>query len=138
MAEENISQEFRVKNMDKTRNYLIEEINWNELMRKNHKTFCTTLKYIEHILILASSIAECISVSAFAYFTGIPIEITSSAIRLKICAIAAVIKKSKSIIKKKKNKNDKIVLLSKSILNSIGVLIPMALIDFVISHDELF
>ena len=138
MAEENISQEFRVKNMDKTRNYLIEEINWNELMRKNHKTFCTTLNYIEHILILASSIAEYISVSAFAYFTGIPIEITSSAIRLKICAIAAVIKKSKSIIKKKKNKNDKIVLLSKSILNSIGVLIPMALIDFVISHDELF
>ena len=138
MAEENISQEFRVKNMDKTRNYLIEEINWNELMRKNHKTFCTTLKYIEHILILASSIAECISVSAFAYFTGIPIEITSSAIRLKICAIAAIIKKSKSIIKKKKNKHDKIVLLAKSILNSIGVLIPMALIDFVISHDELF
>ena len=138
MAEENISQEFRVKNMDKTRNYLIEEINWNELMRKNHKTFCTTLKYIEHILILASSIAECISVSAFAYFTGIPIEITSSAIRLKICAIAAIIKKSKPIIKKKKNKHDKIVLLAKSILNSIGVLIPMALIDFVISHDELF
>ena len=138
MAEENISQEFRVKNMDKTRNYLIEEINWNELMRKNHKTFCTTLKYIEHILILASSIAECISVSAFAYFTGIPIEITSSAIRLKICAIAAIIKKSKPIIKKKKNKHDKIVLLAKSILNSIGVLIPMALIDFVISYDELF
>ena len=138
MAEENISQEFRVKNMDKTRNYLIEEINWNELMRKNHKTFCTTLKYIERILVLASSIAECISVSAFAYFTGIPIEITSSAIRLKICAIAAIIKKSKPIIKKKKNKHDKIVLLAKSILNSIGVLIPMALIDFVISHDELF
>ena len=138
MAEENISQEFRVKNMDKTRNYLIEEINWNELMRKNHKTFCTTLKYIEHILILASSIAECISVSAFAYFTGIPIEITSSAIRLKICAIAAIIKKSKPIIKKKKNKHDKIVLLAKSKLNSIEVLISKALIDSILIVTNLF
>ena len=29
MAEENISQEFRLKNMNETRNYLIEEINLN-------------------------------------------------------------------------------------------------------------
>ena len=107
-------------------------------MRKNHKTFCTTLKYIEHILILASSIAECISVSAFAYFTGIPIEITSSAIRLKICAIAAGIKKYKSIIKKKKKKHDKIVLLVKYKLNSIEVLISKALIDSVIVMMNFF
>ena len=29
MSEENISQEFRLKNTDETRNYLIEEINQN-------------------------------------------------------------------------------------------------------------
>ena len=29
MSEENISQEFRLKNIDETRNYLIEEINQN-------------------------------------------------------------------------------------------------------------
>ena len=33
---------------------------------------------------------------------GIPVGITSSAVGLKICAIAAIIKKYKSIIKKKK------------------------------------
>ena len=37
MAEENKSQEFRLKNIDKTRNYLIEEINQNKLMDKKHK-----------------------------------------------------------------------------------------------------
>ena len=36
MSEENISQEFRLKNLDETRNYLIEEINQNELMREKH------------------------------------------------------------------------------------------------------
>ena len=56
MAEENISQEFRFKNIDETRNYLIVEINRNELMSKKHKQVCTTLNYIEHFLILGSTI----------------------------------------------------------------------------------
>ena len=34
MTEENISQEFRLKNVDETRNYLIQEINRNKLMSK--------------------------------------------------------------------------------------------------------
>ena len=136
MAEENISQEFRLKNIDETRNYLIEEINRNELMSKKHKKVCTTLNYIEHFLILASTITGCISISAFASLIGILIGITSSAIGLKICAITAGIKKYKSIIKKKKKKHDKTVLLAKSKLNSIGVLISNALIDSIISHNE--
>ena len=37
MAQEIISQEFRLKNIDKTRNYLIEEINRNKLMSTKHK-----------------------------------------------------------------------------------------------------
>ena len=36
MPEETISQEFRFKNMDETKNYLIEEINQNELMSKKY------------------------------------------------------------------------------------------------------
>ena len=52
MAQENITQEFILKNIDETRNYLIEEINRNELMSKKHKKVCTTLNYIEPFLIL--------------------------------------------------------------------------------------
>ena len=37
MADENISQEFRLKNIDETKNYFIEEINQNHLMMKMHK-----------------------------------------------------------------------------------------------------
>ena len=71
-------------------------------MIRKHKKVCTTLNYIEHFIILASTINGCISVSVSASLLGIPIGITSSAIQLKICAIAAGIKKYKSIIKKKK------------------------------------
>ena len=104
---------------------------------KKHKRVCTTLNYIEHFLILASTITGYISISAFASLLDIPIGITSSAIGLKICAITSGIKKYKSIIKKKK-KHDKIVLLAKSKLKSIEVLTSNALIDSDISHDDFF
>ena len=44
-------------------------------------------------------------------FVGIPTGITSSAIRLRVCAIAAKIKKYKSRIKKKKKNHDTVALL---------------------------
>ena len=61
MAEENIIQEFILKNIDETRNYLIEEINLNRLMSKKQKKVCTTLNYIEQFLIVGSTITGCIS-----------------------------------------------------------------------------
>ena len=50
MAEEKVSQEFRQKNIDEKRNYLIEVINRNKLMNNKHKKVCTTLNYTEHFL----------------------------------------------------------------------------------------
>ena len=67
---------------------------------------------------------------------GIPKGITISAIGLKICAIAAGIKKYKSISKKKKKKHHKTVLLAKSKSNGIKVLISKTLIDSVVNHGE--
>ena len=64
----------------------------------------------------------------------IPIGITSSEVRLKICAITASIKNYKSIIKK--NKQYKKVLLAKSKLSTREVLISMALTDLYISQDK--
>ena len=37
MAEENISQEFRLKNVDETRNYFLAEIKETKFMSKKHK-----------------------------------------------------------------------------------------------------
>ena len=78
-----------MKNIDETRNYLIEETNRNKLMSKKHKKVCTTLNYIEQSLILAYTITGCVSISVFASLIGIPMGITSSAIESKICAITA-------------------------------------------------
>ena len=105
-------------------------------MTEKHKKICTTLNCIEHFIILASSVTGYISISAFCSLIGVPIGINSYAIGLKICQIAAGIKKYKSIIKKRKKKHDEIVLLAKPKLNKIEVLISKDLIDLIISHDE--
>ena len=78
-----MSQEFRLKNIDETRNYFLQEIEQNELMSKKHKKVCRALNYIEYFLILASIITRYTSISAFASLIGIPIGIMSSAIGLK-------------------------------------------------------
>ena len=86
-----ISVEIRLNNIDGTRNYVTEKINQNELNKKNKK-FCTTLDYFEDFLTLSSTVTAGVYISAFAYLFGIPIGITSSALGLKTCAIAAGIK----------------------------------------------
>ena len=97
----------------KKKRFLKKKQNQLTLMSREHKRVCTILDYIESFLILVSTITECISISAFAYLLGIPIGITSFTTGLKNCAIAAGIKKYKSIIKKPKNKHKKTILLAK-------------------------
>ena len=76
-------------------------MNQNELMSKKHKKVCRVLNYIDHSLIVISTITGCVYISAFASIVAIPLRITSSAIGLKICVITAGIKTYKSIIKLK-------------------------------------
>ena len=46
MIEENISQEFRLKIIDETRNYFLKEIKQNELVSKKHKKgLCNSKSY---------------------------------------------------------------------------------------------
>ena len=53
MAEE-ANLEFGFKNVDETRNYLIEKINHNDLMSKKYKKRCKHLDYVQHLLLLVS------------------------------------------------------------------------------------
>ena len=80
IAKENISQEFRLKNIDETRNYFIEEINQNDLMSKKHKKVSTTLNYIEYLRILVSTVTGCNSICDFPSLVDFPIAIMSSAV----------------------------------------------------------
>ena len=112
MTEEAIL-EFRLGKINETRNYLLEEIKFNDLTREKYKKTCKYLNYVKHLLIIVSIVIGFVSISVFASLVCVPVGLTNSAVGIKICAITTAIKKYKSIIKKKKKKHDKIVLLGK-------------------------
>ena len=67
MAEET-RLEFRLRKINETRNYLLDEITHNDLMnllREKYKKTCKYLNYLENLLILVSTITGCFSISAF-------------------------------------------------------------------------
>ena len=59
MIQEKVNQEFRLKNINGTRNYFVVEVKQNELMSKTHKKVFTTLSYIEQFFIFTSTVTKC-------------------------------------------------------------------------------
>ena len=52
MTEEDISQQFRLKQIKEIKNYFIKEVDQNELLSNKNKKTCAALNQIEHILTL--------------------------------------------------------------------------------------
>ena len=123
MTDESISREFRLKNINETRNYYIEEISLNEMMSKRHEIVCRVFNCVKNLLISVSTETGYVSISDFASLIGVPVGIVGSTIGLQIFVLTAAIKKYKTIIKKRKH--DKIVSLANSKLNSIEVFIRL-------------
>ena len=67
---------------------LLDEIKNNDIMSEKYKKTCKYLNYVENLLILSSKITGCVSISVFSSLVCVPLEITSSAVGKKICAIA--------------------------------------------------
>ena len=114
----NISQELRLKNIDEIRNYLLQEIKQYELMSKKHKKVCTTLNYNLYNCWIYFNFCFC-------FLAWYPYRNYEFCNRIKICTIAAKIKKYKSVIEKKKTKHNKIVFRANSKLNSIEVFLKL-------------
>ena len=75
---EEASLEFRLRKINETRNYLLDEIKHNGLMSDKYKKTCRYLNYVEHLLILISTITGCVAIYAFASLVDILVGITSS------------------------------------------------------------
>ena len=78
------SLKFRFKEIDKRRNCLLEEIKHNNLMSQKYKKTFKYLNYVEHWLILASTVTGCVSIPAFGLLVCLPAGITSFAEGTKI------------------------------------------------------
>ena len=107
MTEENITQEFRLKNVEEIKNLFIKEIDQKKLMSKRHKKnvfdfkLCWTLSYF-------SFCGNWIfSNFCFCFFVWYSYRNHKFCAGLKICSITTGIKKYKPIITKKKRSKTK-------------------------------
>ena len=81
------SLEFRLRKIDETRNHILDEKKFNDLMSEKDMKTCKYLNYVEQLIVLVSTVFGCISISAFASLVAIPVGFTSSVVGIKICAI---------------------------------------------------
>ena len=111
MAEENINQKVRLKNIEEITNSFIKDIHQNKLISNKHIKVCKTILYWTISYFSFYNYWKYFNF-AFFFFTRYSYKYYGSVIGLKICAITTAIKKYNSIIKRKKKKHDKIVLLT--------------------------
>ena len=98
--------------------------------------YVTTFDYIDKVLNVLIATSGGVSIIFFTNVVGIPVGIASANVTLIFSLTTGIIKKLLSKARIEKKKHDKILMLAKSNLNSIGTLVSQALIDMEIIHEE--
>ena len=70
-------------------------------MSEKYKKTSKHFSYVEHLLILASTVTDCVSISTFTSLDCGSVDIAISVIGIKLCVITTGMKNYKPIIKKK-------------------------------------
>ena len=63
--EKYVKSQVYTEKKDETMIYLLDELKHNDLMSGKYKKTCRYLNYVEHFLILASTVTGCVSIFAF-------------------------------------------------------------------------
>ena len=127
---------YRLNEITKTENYFNSEINQRKSYNKKLSKYVAAFDYIDKILIVLSATSGGVSIISFTSIVGATVGIASASFALVYSLTTGIVKNLLSITRNKKKRHDKILMLAKSKLNSIGTLVSQALIDLEISHEE--
>ena len=79
--------------IDEMRNYLLDEIKYDDILSEKYKNVCRCLNYLEQFFVFDSAVSDCVSISTFFSLVAVLVGIVSPAAGLKFCAIFAGFKK---------------------------------------------
>ena len=71
-------------------------------MSENYNKTCKYLNYVEHLLILVSTVTDCVSISAFASSVCVPVRITSSPVGLNFVQSLEELKSIRQLQRKRR------------------------------------
>ena len=115
----NDQQQFRLNNVNEIKGYFVAEIKERELMSKRLSKYITSFDYFDNSLIVLSVATGSISIASFAAVIGAPVGIASVSFSLSFSISAGIVKKLLKTTRNKKQKYNKVVMLTRSKLNSI-------------------
>ena len=127
---------FRLSDISKIENYFHQEINQRKTSSKKLSKYVAAFDYIDKILIVLSAASGRVCIISSVSVVGAPVGIAGASFTLIFSLATGIIKKLLSMTRNKKKKDDKILMLAESKLNSIETLISQALNGMEISHEE--
>ena len=128
---------FRLYEIKKIDNCFVNDINQQKACSKKLSRYVTIFDYIDKILIVLSATTSGVSIISFTSAICTSVGIVSVSFTLIFSLTTGIIKKLMKMRINKKKKHDQLLMLAKTKFSSIETLISQALIDLVISHEEL-
>ena len=127
---------YRLTEINKTRDYFSNEINERKDIIKKLNKYLVIFDYLDKIFITLSGSFSTLSIASYATVLGLPVGIAGFSLTLIFTISTGINKSLLKVTKKRKKKHNKIIALAKSKLNTIETLISRALNDSKISHEE--
>ena len=127
---------YRLTEINKTRDYFSNEINERKDIIKKLNKYLVIFDYLDKIFITLSGSFSTLSIASYATVLGLPVGIAGFSLTLRFTISTGINKSLLKVTKKRKKKHNKIIALAKSKLNTIETLISRALNDSKISHEE--
>ena len=107
-----------------------------ELMSKRLSKYTASFDYFDKLLIVLSVTTESISTASFAAVIGAPTGISSASFSLAFSILTGIVTNFLKTTTNKKQKDNKIVMLARSKLNSIESIISEDLTNSEISNED--
>ena len=130
------NQQIRLNKISEIEDYFITEIKERELTSKKLGKYTTFFGYFDKSLVISSATSGRISIASFATVIGTPVGITSASLSLTFSLCTGLVKRLLKATRNKKKKHNKIVMLTRSKLNSKEALTSEALMNNQVIHED--
>ena len=127
---------YRLDEINKIKDYLNSEIKERKDIIKTISKYIVAFDYADKLFITLSASFGTLSIASYAAVVGIPAGIAGASLTLIFTVTTGVVKTLLNITRKKNKIHNKIIALARGKLNINENLIPQALTDFEITHEE--
>ena len=127
---------YRLDEINKIKDYFNNEIKERKDIIKKLNKYLVSFDYLDKIYIALSASLGTLSIASYASVVGTPAGIAGSSLTLIFTIGTGISKSLLTVTKKRKKKHNKIIALAKNKLNTIDTLLPSALNDSEIRHEE--